>query len=446
MKREHLLTGLSLIFAAALVCTGCPQPSNPGGLKPGVKPDNPDKPVINIAKKNVNGEPEFNYVYIEIDRNDPRVAMGYVLDDGKQTPFFDMVHLFNATIRNRDCSKEIPTTSHACTKSGLHLHFNGNIQTLLSSRDKYIKPLQDKGIKVGLGLLEDHDGVGFGILGSWPMESMAPVSGNPAWSGGYPYDEAARTKFLREVADVIEYYNLDGVDFDDEWGSKAPENQLYNYLWPDRVYTGTNEQKDAAREEIGRNIALCAAELRSMVGQDKIITIYDYKAGGWLPETVTFNGETKPIREIINYTGSAFYGSWFNNYSGGESKFPKTQYCPVSMDLGGDSPDTNQRARPSPFGANSITEQMKRHLNGGYGVNMFYNLMNRGRYDGTFTHQTDGAGAISRALFYNDSSSFIPQKNMPETYLSRISQVLFGVDVTYVGPDYPQEWHRWTPE
>ena len=426
---------IGILCMVALLSAGCLQPNNPVH-----QPENKHE-IPNITKLNKNGQPVFNYLYIEANNVDPRVAMGYVLDDGKQTPFFDMVVLFAANIRTRDCRAEQPTKEHSCTKSGLHLHFNGNVRHILANRGKYIKPLQDRGIKVVLGLLEDHDGVAFGTLGSWPMEDVARATNNPLWKDGYPYNEVARKKFLQEVADTVEYYGLDGVDFDDEWGSKNPANQIYNSVWPsgDYPYYSSNPAGvNAAWNASGRNIALCAAELREMLGPEKIITVYDYKAGGYLPAQVTYNDETKIVRNLVNFSGESMYGTWVADYKGGVDVIPRSQYAPIAIDLGGDRDDANQRARPLPYGG--LPTMMANHLNGNYGATLFYNLLNRGRYDGTFTKQTNGDRATDRTRFFNDSSSIEPQKKMPETYLSLISRTLFGTDVIYIGEDYPQDW------
>lgn len=57
-----------------------------------------------------------------------------------------------------------------------------------------VQPLQNKGIKVLLGLLGDHTGVGFANLSPAMLES-----------------------FAQQVATCVNTYGLDGVDLDDEY-------------------------------------------------------------------------------------------------------------------------------------------------------------------------------------------------------------------------------------
>ena len=64
----------------------------------------------------------------------------------------------------------------------------------MDHKDTLIKPLQDKGIKVLLGLLGDHTGLGFANMNSAQTEQFATA-----------------------VANAVSQYGLDGVDFDDEW-------------------------------------------------------------------------------------------------------------------------------------------------------------------------------------------------------------------------------------
>lgn len=119
--------------------------------------------------------------YVECNSNNPLNAGEWtVRRSGK--PLFDIVNLFAANIRY------IEQTGRIGVK------INPNIQYLLDHRDKYIQPLQDKGIKVCLTILGDHDGTGVANLS----------------------DRAAR-EFAAELRAIVDAYGLDGVDFDDEW-------------------------------------------------------------------------------------------------------------------------------------------------------------------------------------------------------------------------------------
>ncbi len=73
-------------------------------------------------------------------------------------------------------------------------HANENIQALLNNREKYLKPLQDRGMKVIMGVLGNHDRAA--------IDNLA--------------DETCR-QFAQEMKSVCEAYHLDGVFLDDEY-------------------------------------------------------------------------------------------------------------------------------------------------------------------------------------------------------------------------------------
>ncbi len=78
----------------------------------------------------------------------------------------------------------------------VYFNANPNVQALLDNREKYLKPLQDRGMKVIMGVLCNHD--------------RACIS-NLA-------DETAR-KFALEMKALCDAYQLDGVFYDDEYCS-----------------------------------------------------------------------------------------------------------------------------------------------------------------------------------------------------------------------------------
>lgn len=114
------------------------------------------------------------------------------------------------------------------TVSTVELYHNPNQTYILNNRNTLVKPLQDKGIKVLLGLLGDHTGVGFANLTSTQVDS-----------------------FAQQIADCVNNNGLDGVDFDDEYAeygkiSGTPSPSSYNFglliqkvrqLLPDKLIT-----------------------------------------------------------------------------------------------------------------------------------------------------------------------------------------------------------------
>lgn len=122
---------------------------------------------------------------------------------------------------------------------------NENITHVLENRDKYIKPLQEKGMKVILGILCNHDRA----------------------CCAYLSDENCR-KFALELKAKLDAYGLDGVFFDDEYCSRGdyPGFTTYNnfsrlayeckQVMPDKLveayaYSGTSSAKAVEGKQPG---------------------------------------------------------------------------------------------------------------------------------------------------------------------------------------------------
>lgn len=76
---------------------------------------------------------------------------------------------------------------------------NPNVQYLLDNNETLLQPLRRRGVKVLLGLLGNHD-----------ITGLAQLS------------EQGAKDFAREVAQYCKAYNLDGVNYDDEY-SNSPD-------------------------------------------------------------------------------------------------------------------------------------------------------------------------------------------------------------------------------
>lgn len=118
-------------------------------------------------------------VYIETNDVNPLNAKEYLFSNTSEE-VVDHVILFASNIRG--------------TAGTVQLYHNNNQSHILSNASTLIAPLQQKGIKVLLGLLGDHTGVGFA--------NLTPAMIN---------------SFAQQVADCVNTYGLDGVDFDDEY-------------------------------------------------------------------------------------------------------------------------------------------------------------------------------------------------------------------------------------
>lgn len=134
------------------------------------------------ADKTFNGQPGMKMMAVfEVNDRNPLTAMGFTLENsGKQV--FDQVVLFSSNI------------NYNATTGTVYLNHNENVQAILDNVDKYVRPLQERGIKVILGILGNHDMAG--------ISTLTP---------------AASRQFAQDVKQTIEAYGLDGVFLDDEY-------------------------------------------------------------------------------------------------------------------------------------------------------------------------------------------------------------------------------------
>lgn len=132
---------------------------------------------------------------IEVNGTNPLNTMTFALaNSGK--PLFDAVILFSSNI------------NYDATTQKVYVYNNENVQAVLDNTDKYLKPLRDRGIKVILSILGNHDRAGVANLS----------------------DENAKI-FAQEVKAMCDEYGLDGVMLDDEYSD-------YSTVWPGFVANG----------------------------------------------------------------------------------------------------------------------------------------------------------------------------------------------------------------
>lgn len=118
---------------------------------------------------------------MEINDTNPLNNLSFTLDKSGK-PLIDIVILFSANINYN------PETGR------VFVFQNSQVTSILGNREKYLKPLQDKGIKVVLGILPNHDRAGITNLA----------------------EETAKG-FVQELKAYMEAYQLDGVFWDDEY-------------------------------------------------------------------------------------------------------------------------------------------------------------------------------------------------------------------------------------
>jgi len=186
--------------------------------------------------------------YVEVNNNNMLNVGSYTLQNTNRQ-LFDVAIIFAANI-NYDVSKNRAYISN-----------NNNVTKVLNDVNTYIKPLQQKGIKVLLDLLGNHQGAGI---------------------SNFPNREAARD-FALQVAHTVYTYGLDGVDLDDEYAGYGNN--------------GTGQPNNSS-------FVMLLQELK-LAMPDKLITFYYI---GPATTRQSYNGDA--AGNYINYSWNAYYGTY----------------------------------------------------------------------------------------------------------------------------------------
>ena len=123
----------------------------------------------------------FNMAYVEVNTNHLKNASCFIRSDNKQ-PFFGLIGLFAANINGANPNEP-------------RVYFNEHVQAVLKSAQ--IKELHQHGIKVLLTLLGNHENAGWACMTS----------------------ETSAKKFANDIVDMVNAYQLDGIDIDDEYSA-----------------------------------------------------------------------------------------------------------------------------------------------------------------------------------------------------------------------------------
>lgn len=188
----------------------------------------------------------------------PLNALGWKLEDGRL--IFDAVVLFAANI-NHHASEDRP-----------YVQLNSTIKFLLDNRDTYLKPLQDRGMKVLLGMLGNHDQAGLAQL-----------------------SVAGARSFAAEVAHYCKAYGLDGVYYDDEY-SLRPDLSHPAYTTPSYAAAARlcYETKKAMPEKL-----VCIFSYGYMASTAMPYEIEGQNIAEWLDiTTANYGGATTPVGNL----------------------------------------------------------------------------------------------------------------------------------------------------
>ena len=275
------------------------------------------------------------YLFFEVNDVNPLNTLSFQLENGKL--LWDVIVLFAANI-NYDSGAGRP-----------RVQCNPNVQYLLDNNETLLQPLRRRGVKVLLGLLGNHD-----------ITGLAQLS-----------DQGAKD-FAREVAQYCKAYNLDGVNYDDEYSSG-----------PDLSNPSLTNPSSAAAAR------LCYETKRAM--PDKLVTVFDW---GQMYGTSTVDGvDAKEWIDVVvaNY-GSAAYPI---------GQMTKKQCSGISMEfnLGG--------------GGNLTASKAQSMKDGGYGWFMGF-APSPAKYGSVFS-RLQGGGAVLYGSNVASPTVFY-KKNDPTPY------------------------------
>lgn len=163
---------------------------------------------------------------------DPRIHCELMLaNEGK--PLVDIVVLFSGNL------------NYNTSTGRVYVHMNTSIGPILRNRERYLKPLQDMGIKVVLGLLGNYDAAGVGTL-----------------------EEQTALQFVDELKNVVQAYGLDGVFWDDEYTSENPDIPGFSYSSSENASRLLYETKRAMPDKL--NIVYLISRLNRLFEVDGV--------------------------------------------------------------------------------------------------------------------------------------------------------------------------------
>ncbi|OYC97759.1 endo-beta-N-acetylglucosaminidase H [Microbacterium sp. Yaish 1] len=254
--------------------------------------------------------------YVEVNSNELRTVGDYELADGSNA--FDVAIIFAANINSDG--------------DAAALHLNDQVTATLENADTQIRPLQDKGIKVTLSLLGNHQAAGFANFPS----------------------PAAAAAFADQVAAVVAQYGLDGVDIDDEW-----------------VSYGSNGVPAANADSARWLVEALDAKLPA----GSIISLYDIGEAA-----ASLKSAPASVLDKLDYIWNPYYGQYnVPAYPG----VGKDRLGPAAIDL-------------TQTSAATAANLARRTVQEGYGVYVTYNLTagDRSAYISSFTRELSGQEAV----------------------------------------------------
>ncbi|WP_083997315.1 endo-beta-N-acetylglucosaminidase H [Chryseobacterium angstadtii] len=239
--------------------------------------------------------------YVEVNNNNMLNVGSYTLQNTNRQ-LFDVAIIFAANI-NYDASK-----------SRAYLSSNNNVTKVLNDVNTYVRPLQQKGIKVLLDVLGNHQGAGI---------------------SNFPTREAAKD-FALQLAHTVYTYGLDGIDLDDEYAGYGNN--------------GTGQPNNSS-------FVMLLQELKAAM-PDKLITFYYL---GPATSRQSYNGDM--AGNYINYSWNPYYGTY------SAPVVPPLTNAKLSA-----AATWIKNTNPQSTSAATLSTLATNTKNDGYGVFMWYDL------------------------------------------------------------------------
>ena len=214
-------------------------------------------------------------VYVETNDTNPLNAGDYVLSDG--TAFVDIVELFASNLQKRTVDGVIQPVLKLNDKLTRVLEPDPSAPTT-TGYHKYVKPLQEKGIKVLLT-----------VLGNWDGISVASMN------------DTQTTQFAQILAYVVDRYDLDGIGFDDE-------------------YSGTSVT-------VAGSYGSLINKLENLMPAGKLITVFQW--GSYGSSQINYTQGS-----MIDYAYHGYFGASSYISSSSISGVTNDRWSPISINLG----------------------------------------------------------------------------------------------------------------
>jgi hypothetical protein len=333
---------------------------------------NVEKTVVNPAK----ASGIISFCFVEVNNVNPLNVGIYKItnsahgDDGK--PFFDICSIFAANL------------SYDADKGRPYIFFNENVTPILVQRDKYIKPLQDMGIKVTLAILP-NGASGLGFLNLTPQGAK---------------------DLAQEFKAICDAYGLDGVDFDEEYATY-----------------GINGLPVSNNISYGRLVY----EVRQAM-PDKLVNIY-YIGASSLNNAIV---EGQPVGNFISYGFGAYYGTPATNAITG---LPNLRWGNYPVMLSNNQSGTLGAPRPTTATVRGTTGQNNiKSTRSTYGVNLMYNIVG---YHGVGSTELNYAANDLGEAFVDRTTGAIDYSG----YFTEFSKIIYdGAEVMRDHEQYPKDW------